>query len=99
MKKLGRIIIVALIMATVAAGAAKDSRLPDAAMNGDSATVNSLLKQAGIDVNAPQGDGSTALHWAAYRGDLEMTQALLKAGASVKAATRIGAMTPLFMAA
>src|SRR5579862_2613452 len=69
---------------------ASDAKLSDAAMQGDKATVASLLKQ-GIDVNSAQGDGSTALHWAAYHGDLEMTRALLKAGASVKAATRISA--------
>ena len=49
-------------------------------------------------MNAPQGDGSTALHWAAQNDDAEMAQILLAAGASVKAATRIGSATPLFMA-
>src|SRR5262249_2959207 len=99
MKNLGRILIAALIMSTVVSAAFNDTKLPDAAMTGDSATVYSLVKEPGREVNTAQGDGSTALHWAAYRGDVEMTQALLKAGASVTAATRIGAMTPLFMAA
>lgn len=75
-----------------------DTRLADAAMQGDRTVVLSLLKQ-GADVNTPQGDGSTALHWAAQRGDVEMTLALLKAGANLKAGTRIGSMTPLYMAA
>src|SRR5262245_26017103 len=65
MKNLGRIVIAALVMTTFVSAAAKDLRLPDAAMNGDSATVYSLLKQPGVDVNAAQGDGSTSLHWAA----------------------------------
>ena len=51
-----------------------------------------------MDVNAAQGDGSTALHWAAYKDDLEMVKMLLAAGADVKATTRDGEITPLFMA-
>ena len=78
--------------------AASDSRLSDAAMQGDRDAVRSLLAQK-VDVNAPQGDGTTALHWAAYKDDVEMAKMLLASGASVKAATRIGAITPLFMAA
>jgi uncharacterized protein len=52
-----------------------------------------------VDVNAAQGDGMTALHWAALNGDAELAQMLLYAGASVKATTRLGAYNPLFMAA
>lgn len=77
--------------------AAADTKLADAAMQGDKATVQSLIRQH-VDVNAPQGDGSTALHWAAYRDDAEMVRMLIAAGANVKAATREGAITPLFMA-
>ncbi len=76
---------------------AADTRLADAAMNGDRAAVASLLPQK-VDVNAAQGDGTTALHWAAYRDDLEMVKMLLAAGANAKAATREGSITPLFMA-
>ena len=57
---------------------AADTRLADAAMQGDKDAVQSLLKQH-VDVNAPQGDGSTALHWAAYRDDAEMVKLLLAA--------------------
>jgi ankyrin repeat protein len=78
--------------------AAADTRLPDAAMKGDRLSVQSLLQQK-ADVNAAQGDGSTALHWAAYLNDVEMAQMLIKAGADLNATTRIGHMTPLFMAA
>lgn len=89
-------LLAAWLGATVAA--APDLRLVDATMRHDVAAVRALLVQ-GVDVNAADGDGSTALHWAAHHGDVELTQALLKAGASIKAITRIGAMTPLFMAA
>lgn len=76
---------------------AADTRIADAAMQGDKAAVQSLIRQH-VDVNAPQGDGSTALHWAAYRDDVDMVKELIAAGANVKAATRDGAITPLFMA-
>jgi ankyrin repeat protein len=48
----------------------------------------------GLDSNV---DGSTALHWAVYRNDLELTDTLIRAGAKVSAATREG-ITPLYMA-
>src|SRR6185295_14892312 len=58
----------------------------------------SLLKQA-VDVNAPQGDGMTALHWAAMKNDADLAQTLLYAGANLRATTRIGSYTPLILAA
>src|SRR2546427_3184698 len=78
--------------------AASDSPVADAAKQGDRETVRSLLKQ-GVDVNAAQGDGTTALHWAARQGNVELAQMLLYAGANVKPTTRLGAYTPLLMAA
>ena len=49
-------------------------------------------------MNAPQTDGATALHWAAYREDLATVDLLLKAGANVKVANQYGS-TPLSLAA
>ena len=77
---------------------ADDIRVANAAMKGDKEAVRNLLKNA-ADVNAAQGDGTTALHWAAMKGDAEMAQMLLFAGANVRATTRIGSYTPLFLAA
>ena len=77
--------------------AAATAPVADAAMNGDTAAVRSLLKSA-ADVNAAQGDGMTALHWAAMNGDAELAQMLVFAGANVRATTRLGAYTPLFLA-
>ena len=69
----------------------------DAAKSGDAAAVKALLKQ-GADVNAAQGDGMTALHWAASRGDAAMAQMLLSAGANIRATTRLGGITALHLA-
>ncbi len=74
------------------------STVADAAMNGDTAGVKTLLTQ-GEDVNAAQGDGMTALHWAARRGDQDLLRLLIVAGANVRATTRLGGYTPLLMAA
>jgi ankyrin repeat protein len=64
----------------------------------DIAAVRAMLK-SGRDVNEAQGDGMTALHWAAMQGDVEMTTMLLAAGANLRATTRLGGYTPLHLAA
>ena len=74
------------------------SPLADAAMEGDREAVRHLL-QSGADVDAAQGDGMTALHWAAQRGDLELARLLMEAGARGSVTTRLGAYTPLHLAA
>src|SRR5258705_2503933 len=78
--------------------AAPGSPVADAAMQGNKEAVRALLKQA-VDVNGAQGDGMTALHWAAMKDDADLAQLLLYAGANVRATTRIGAYTPLVLAA
>ena len=77
--------------------AAQEALLADAVQRGETPTVRSLLAQD-ADVNATQGDGATALHWAAYRNDPETTAALIRAGADVQAANDFG-VTPLALAA
>jgi ankyrin repeat protein len=79
-------------------GVEADTRVADAAMRGETATVRTLLKQ-GAGVNAPQGDGMTALHWAAQLGDPGLAELLLASGGDVAAGTRIGRHTPLHVAA
>src|SRR2546427_7252115 len=91
------LIAVAFGCMTALLGAAPSSSpVADAAMRGDRAAVRALLKQ-GADVGAPHGDGMTALHWAAERGDADMAETLVYAGANVAAVTRIGQHTPLLM--
>jgi ankyrin repeat protein len=81
----------------VAQAAGSDARLADAAMQGDRDGVRALL-QKHADVNEAQGDGMTALHWAAAKDDPEMAKLLIAAGANVKAANRVNAITPLSLA-
>ena len=90
--------------AAVAAGSAPlpssapaDAAIIEAARRGDAEAVRSLL-DGGADVNTAQGDGMTALHWAAQRGDAAVTDVLLAAAADVAAKTRIGNHTPLHVA-
>ncbi|MGH7615672.1 MAG: ankyrin repeat domain-containing protein, partial [Gemmatimonadaceae bacterium] len=75
-----------------------DSPVADAAMRGDSSQVRALIKR-GEDVNAAQGDGMTALHWAASRGDVAEARMLVVAGARLEATTRNGNYTALHLAA
>ncbi len=75
-----------------------ESPVADAAMRGDSAKVRTLLKQ-GVDANAAQADGMTALHWAAARGDAAEVKVLVFAGARLESTTRNGSYTPLHLAA
>ena len=91
-------IVVLLITTVTAATAAANSRAPlaDAVEKMDGAKIQALLKQR-VDVNAPQVDGTTALHWAAYKDDRQIAELLLGAGANAKAANRYG-VTPLSLA-
>jgi len=85
-----------VIASAMVAGAGR-SEIADAAQRGDRAAVQTLILQK-ADVNAPQVDGATALHWAVYREDVELADLLIRNGANVNAANRTGT-TPLAMAA
>ena len=76
---------------------AADPTVADSAMVGDTAAIRALLAQH-ADINAPQADGATALHWSVYRNDFALAKLLIEAGANVRAANRDGA-TPLSLAA
>jgi ankyrin repeat protein len=85
-------------LSSPAFAAERDTRLADAAMNRDPATVRTLLQQKTVDVNAPGRDGTPALHWTVRVHDLETASALLRAGADPKLITRYG-VTPMSLAA
>ena len=63
----------------------------------DISHVESLLA-SGADVDQMQGDGSTALHWAAHRNNQELARLLIGAKADVNLVNELGA-TPLWLAA
>src|SRR5437762_9020624 len=90
--------LIGLVMTAFVVAAPSSSPVADAARRGDRDAVRALLKQ-GADVGAGHGDGMTALHWAAERGDAALTEMLVYAGANVAAVTRIGQYTPLHLAA
>jgi ankyrin repeat protein len=87
-------ILLVSVVALSAAGA--DARLIKAVRSKDAATVRALIKQR-VDVNAPQGDGATALHWAAHVDDLTIADVLIRAGARAAVANDNG-FTPLHLA-
>src|SRR5579862_9373240 len=83
----GTLTITLMLGAAASFAASADSRLADAAMRGDRETLRSLLTDRS-NINTPQIDGTTALHWAVRKDDLATADALIKAGADVKAANR-----------
>jgi ankyrin repeat protein len=87
-----------LVLLAVSAATPPDSPVADAAMRGELDEVRELLR-SGADVNAPQSDGVTAMHWAAENGDAALARVLIYAGANLGPLTRNDAYTPLHMAA
>ena len=85
----------ALLLAGTAAGAA-DARLTEAVRSRDHAALSTLLA-GGADVNAPEEDGATPLHWAVRWDDARAVDLLLRAGARPGAGNDYG-VTPLTLA-
>jgi uncharacterized protein len=90
-------LIFSIVLALPVAGESLAAEIADTAMKGTADAVSALIAQ-GFDVNQPQVDGATALHWAAERNDLTMAKRLLDAGAVASTPNRVGA-TPMLMAA
>ena len=89
--------LLVVLLAGPAAAAGEAPPLVDAARNTDTEALRMLLA-AGAPPAAADVDGTTALHWASYRDDLDGTDLLIRAGAAVNAATDLG-VTPLWLAA
>ncbi len=94
-RRIGELLLLVLGLSGAALGAER-ATLADAAEHRDKARVRTLL-QTGVDVNAAQIDGTTALHWAAYHDDAETAALLVRAGAHVNAVNRYG-LPPLSVA-
>ena len=92
----GLFVSLSVLVASTALVAANDLRLIEAIKSRNTETVQSLLKQK-VDVNARQGDGATALHWAVHLSDANTVDLLLRAGARTDVADDTG-VTPLYLA-
>ena len=96
-RSIGLLVLVATLVASAATAArAADVQLIQAVKNGDAPAVRALVER-GAGVDARQGDGATALHWAAHLNDLEAADLLIRAGADVDATNDLG-VTPLWVA-
>jgi ankyrin repeat protein len=89
-----KLLCLAVILCRV--GLSADLRLIQAVKAQDEASVRALLKQH-LDVNAQQGDGASALHWAANLDNVTIADLLIRAGARVDAANDLGSV-PLHLA-
>lgn len=87
-----RLLIALLTIHVVTSGGS----LVDAVKSKDQSAIHTLLGKH-VDVNAPQADGTTALHWAADQDDTETAKLLVRAGANAKVANLYG-VTPLSLA-
>ena len=82
-------LVVALLAMPGVGAAGQDIPLIEAVKNGDTASVRALLDK-GSDVNAPEVDGTTVLHWAVSRDNVDVADLLIRAGANVRATNRYG---------
>jgi uncharacterized protein len=81
---------------TAAQKGSSATTLVDAVRARNTTVARVLLRK--VDVNAAEPDGTTALHWAAHHGDLDIVDALIQKGANANAVNRYG-ITPLWLAA
>jgi ankyrin repeat protein len=88
-----RIAAAVAILLALSVTAHAQSALADRIQSGDRRAALAMIAQ-GADVNRTQPDGTSPLHWAAYRVDREVVEALLKKGARVDVVNRYGS-TPL----
>ena len=86
---IGLTAVLILAVASAALAKAADVALIAAVRGGDIEAVRGLLAQ-GAEVDAPAGDGSTALQWAVHESRLEIVELLLDGGAEVTATNRYG---------
>ena len=88
--------LLAIVLCAGAGEAAAETLLIEAVKQGELAVVRALLDR-GADFDAPEIDGTTALHWAVHRDDGDIASLLIDAGADVTAANRYG-VAPIALA-
>ena len=86
----------AVLVCAPPVGAEPDRRLLDTVKAGNVEGARALLKQR-VEVNAPDGDGSTALHWAVHRDNAVLVDLLMRSGAKTNVSNDLG-VTPLYLA-
>jgi ankyrin repeat protein len=86
-----------LLLCSALSTAFASTPLIEAAKSGNKTALASLLERK-ANANSADPDGTTALHWAAYKDDLDAVDILLKAGAKAGVSNDLGA-TPLWLAA
>jgi len=92
----GTTLIVLSMLSLGARGASAQQSIIDAVKASNATAVRTLLRQH-ADVNKAEADGTTALHVSVQRNAIDITKALIDAGANAKAANRYG-VTPLSLA-
>ena len=97
MRLMTRLLMFLVVGGIPALAHAAGSDAADAAQRKDFAALRAMVSRK-VNVNAPQADGTTALHWSAHYNDVEAVQLLLKAGANPATTNRFGA-SPLSAAA
>src|SRR5262245_61687487 len=95
-RRLQNYVVLLLLLTSHASANHPTSPLTDACEKQDQHRFQSLLKQ-NADVNTPQVDGMTALHWSAYNDDLATARLLVAAHVNANAANRYG-VKPLSLA-
>lgn len=86
-----------ILLLALASGAQAKQSLPDLVQSGNREAALNLIKSK-TDINVAQADGTTALHWAVFNVDEELTKKLLDAGANPNVINSFGSF-PLAEAA
>ena len=87
-------LILAVFCMTAAVGPALCQSLSDLIQAGNRKTALDRIRTGGADVNEAQPDGTRPIHWAVYRVDYELIDALIARKAKVDVTNEFGS-TPL----
>ncbi len=96
-KRLRYLLGASLALALGLSAAGNEASLVEAVKARNTQAALALLSKPG-EINTPEADGTTALHWAVHHDDLALADALLRAGADAGLANRYG-VTPIYLAA